>query len=255
MLSPQPFENQLRCMPLLRRRRHVGRQDRIDHRNQRPEFWPFRSLGPHIAGRRRISAHLGYRIPAQSKHPRRFPPALPFNENKLPDRCVNLHDKHPWPPLRISIRKGSTQKWTGFTPPRDRTKPPLPGRLLRRRVHCIAIFVRRGSFCTPHDCSGSQNRSNEHCLRRPMSRKPSVGFPARKARSKRDENPIVALWPRLSRAANLPWRRRSRCSDSNPARRWRRWSAFSWKCRSCCPSSKSSAARVDGTRARKPRSG
>ena len=41
-------------MPLLGRRRFVGFQDRINHRNQRPELRPLRDLGPHIAGRRRI---------------------------------------------------------------------------------------------------------------------------------------------------------------------------------------------------------
>jgi hypothetical protein len=54
VFNPQPFENPLRRMPLLGRRRFVGFQDRINHRNQRPELRPLRGLGPHIAGRRRI---------------------------------------------------------------------------------------------------------------------------------------------------------------------------------------------------------
>jgi hypothetical protein len=56
VFDPQPFENPLRRMPLFGRRRLVGLQDRIDHRNQRPELRPLRGLGPHIAGRRRIPA-------------------------------------------------------------------------------------------------------------------------------------------------------------------------------------------------------
>ena len=48
--------------------------DRIDHRYQRPELRPLWSLRPHIAGRRRIPAHLGDRIPAKPKNPRRFSP-------------------------------------------------------------------------------------------------------------------------------------------------------------------------------------
>ena len=118
MLDPQPFENPLRRMPLLGRRRLVGLQDRVDDRNQRSELRLFRRLGPHIARWRGISAHLGDRIPAQSKDPRRLAPALPFDKDKPSNRCVSLHRKHPRPPLRIKVRKGSAQKWPGFTPPR-----------------------------------------------------------------------------------------------------------------------------------------
>jgi hypothetical protein len=67
-------------MPLFGRRRLVSLQDRIDHWNQRPELRPLRSLGPHIAGRRRIPAHLGDRIPAQSENPRRLPVTIPAIE-------------------------------------------------------------------------------------------------------------------------------------------------------------------------------
>jgi hypothetical protein len=38
---------------------------------------PFRGLGSHIARRCRISAHLGDRVPAQSKEPRRSLPLFP----------------------------------------------------------------------------------------------------------------------------------------------------------------------------------
>jgi hypothetical protein len=40
-------------------------------------FRPLRSLGSHIAGRRRIAAHFGNRIPAQSENPRRLAPLFP----------------------------------------------------------------------------------------------------------------------------------------------------------------------------------
>ena len=135
MLDPQPFENPLRRVPLLRRRRLVGLQDRVDDRNQRSELRPFRLLGPHVARRRRIAAHLGDRLSAQSENPRRLAPALPLDENKPSNRCISLHRKHPRPPFRIKIRKGSAQKWPGFTPPRSRKMPPLRGLLLLRRVH------------------------------------------------------------------------------------------------------------------------
>jgi hypothetical protein len=57
--------------------------DRIDHRNQRPELRPLWSLGPHIAGRRRIPAHLGDRIPAQSENPRRLVPSTKTNRRTV----------------------------------------------------------------------------------------------------------------------------------------------------------------------------
>ena len=118
VLDPQPFENPLRRMPLLWRRHLVRHQDRVNHRNERPELRLFRLFAPHIARRRRIAAHLGDCVPAQSENPRRLATALPLDENKPSNRRINLHRKHPRPPLRIKVRKGSAQKWPGFTPPR-----------------------------------------------------------------------------------------------------------------------------------------
>src|ERR1700738_4058401 len=48
--------------------------------------------------------------------------------------AAGVHCKHPRPPFRIDIRKKSAPKWPGFTPPRSRKMPPLPGLLLHRRV-------------------------------------------------------------------------------------------------------------------------
>ena len=159
MLHPQPFENPLRRMPLLGRCRHVGFQDRIDYRNQRSEFRPFRWLGPHIARWRGISAHLGDRIPAQSKDPRRFAPALPFDKYKPSNCCVRLHCKHPRPPLRIKVRKGSAQKWPGFTPPRATAS-------CRRSMayYCSAAYRVRYRI--------SQKRSRSRRLSLPQSSRP-----------------------------------------------------------------------------------
>jgi len=98
VLLAEALENPLGRVPLLGRRRPVGLQDRVDHRDQRSELRPPRLLGAHIARRRRKPAHLGDRVPAQTKCPRRFPSAFSFNENKLPNRCVNLHGEHPRPP-------------------------------------------------------------------------------------------------------------------------------------------------------------
>ena len=130
-------------MPLLRRRRLVGFQDRVDHRNQRSELRPLRSLGSHIAGRRRIAAHLGNRIPAQSENPRRLAPALPFDEDKPSNRCVNLHREHPRPSLFESdFEKVRPRKWPGFTPPRATA-------LCRRSVAYYCTAAHRPRSITP----------------------------------------------------------------------------------------------------------
>jgi hypothetical protein len=119
VFDPQPFENPLGRMPLLRRRRLVSFQDRVDDRYEQSELRPLRCLGSHIAGWRRIAAHFGNRVPAQSENPRRPAPALPFDKDKPSNRCVNLHREHPRPSLFESdFEKVRPRKWPGFTPPR-----------------------------------------------------------------------------------------------------------------------------------------
>src|ERR1700730_12940790 len=137
VFEPQPFENPLRGVPLLRRCRLVGLQDSVDDWNERAELRPLRSLGAHIAGRRRIAAHLGNRVPAQSENPRRLAPALPFDEDKPSNRCVNLHREHSRPSLFESdFEKVRPRKWPGFTPPRATA-------LCRRSVayYCSAAYI------------------------------------------------------------------------------------------------------------------
>src|SRR4029453_1002801 len=126
VFDPQPLENPLCRMPLLRRRRLICLEDRVDDRKGRPALRLFRVFGPHAAGRRRRAAHLDNRLPAQSEAPRRLPPALPLNKNKPSNRCVGLHCKHPRPPFRIKIRKGSAPKVAGFysaTQPQNAAAP------------------------------------------------------------------------------------------------------------------------------------
>src|SRR3984893_18229560 len=76
-----------------------------------------------------------HRIPAQSENPRRLTPALPFDEDKPSNRCVNLHREHPRPPLfesdskRFSLESGrvllrharpryAAAPWPTIAPPR-----------------------------------------------------------------------------------------------------------------------------------------
>jgi hypothetical protein len=102
---------------------------------------PLRSLGSHIPRRRRIAAHLGNRVPAQPKVPRRLAPALPLDEYKPTTRRIKFHRKHPRLPSESMFGKGRPQKWPGFTPPHSRKMPPLRDLLLLRRVQ-----VRRAPF-------------------------------------------------------------------------------------------------------------
>ena len=104
---------------------------------EQSELRPLRRLGSHIAGRRRIAAHLGNRVSAQSENPRRRAPALPFDEDKPSNRCVNLHREHPRPSLFESdFEKVRPRKWPGFTPPRATA-------LCRRSVayYCTAAYI------------------------------------------------------------------------------------------------------------------
>ena len=101
------------------------------------------SFGSNIAGRRRIPAHLGDRVPAKPENPRRFPPAVPINKNKLPDRRVNPHSEHPQPlPRRIKVRRGFASKVAGFY-------------AAMRRHHAAALWP---IIAPPHtDCRETQS--------------------------------------------------------------------------------------------------
>src|SRR6266567_2626650 len=112
MLGLETLEDPLRGVPLLRRRRPVRLQDRVDHRNQRPELRLLRLLRALISRWRREPAHLVDRVPAQAEHPRCFPPALTLNKNELPDRGIGFHGVHPRPTL--PNRKRSAYPLAGF---------------------------------------------------------------------------------------------------------------------------------------------
>jgi hypothetical protein len=92
VLGLQPLGNPLGCMTLLRRRRHVRRQDRIDDRDQRPQLRLARRLRPHITRWRREPAHLRNRVAAQIENTRRFATAL----TRSPDRRVSP-SRSNWP--------------------------------------------------------------------------------------------------------------------------------------------------------------
>ena len=63
-------------------------------------------------------------------------PALPFDEDKPSNRCVNLHRDHPRPSLfELDFEKVRPRKWPGFAPPRATA-------LCRRSVayYCSAAY-------------------------------------------------------------------------------------------------------------------
>jgi hypothetical protein len=105
VLDPQPLENPLGRVSLLWWCRLICPKNRVDDRKERPELRLFRVFASNIPGGHRIAAHLCNRLPAQSKNPRRLPPALPLNKNKSSNRCVGLHRKHPRPPSESKFGK------------------------------------------------------------------------------------------------------------------------------------------------------
>lgn len=94
VLSAQPLEDPLGRVPLLGRRLPVSLQDRLDHPEQRAQLRLPRRLAPLIARRRRISAHLDNRLPAQSKHPGRLAPAAAIHQHKSTKRRVGIQHEH-----------------------------------------------------------------------------------------------------------------------------------------------------------------
>ncbi len=98
--------------PLLRRRRLIRLQNRVDRRNQRPELRLLRLLRALISRRRREPAHLVDRVPAQPEHPRCFPPALTLNKSELPDRGIGFNGVPPR--LTLPNQKRSAYPLAGF---------------------------------------------------------------------------------------------------------------------------------------------
>src|SRR5450759_3589412 len=160
MLVAQPFENPLGRMTLLHRRYPVGLEDRLDHRNQRPQLRLRRRSLPHIARRHREPAHLRDRLPAQPKNPSRFPPALAIIENKLPNRRVNLHDKHPFG-VPSSRGQRNALPLAGFYSAATANRRRSSGRLCHRRAQS---WVRWASPLSPRILLTSLNNSSHSKL-------------------------------------------------------------------------------------------
>ena len=133
MLVAQTLENPFGRVTLLHRCRPVGLQDRLDRRNQGPQLRLLRRSLPHIARRHREPTHLRDRLPAQPKNTSRFPSALASIENKLPNRRVNLHDKHPFG-FPSSRRQRNALPLAGFYSAAAANRRRSSGQLFHRRA-------------------------------------------------------------------------------------------------------------------------
>lgn len=107
LLVAQTLEDPLRRVPLLRWRRPVGLEDRVNLRQKRPQLRLRHRLGSRVAGRKREPAHLRNRLPAQPEDPGRLTPAVALDKNEMPNGGVDFHGKHPGrPPKRNSLTTG-----------------------------------------------------------------------------------------------------------------------------------------------------
>ena len=157
MLVTKPLEYPLGRVTLLHRRRAVRLQDRLDHRDQTSQLRLIRRPLPHIPRRHREPAHLRDRLSAQSKNPSRFPSALAIVENKLPDRCVNLHDKHPFgiPP---STGQRNALPLAGFySAAVAKCAAPVAGFVTAAHTRPLVVH-RRGQDCLSWRSAGSRQR-------------------------------------------------------------------------------------------------
>jgi hypothetical protein len=95
VLVTQALPDTLCRMPLLRRGRVIAIQNGVNHAKKRSDLRTIDRFGPHIAGRRRIPAHLRNAVPADPQLPRYLAPALALQQHKLPNGRVYLHAIHP----------------------------------------------------------------------------------------------------------------------------------------------------------------
>src|SRR6185437_10978684 len=96
VLVAKSSPNPLRRMPLLDRRLVVRIQDRVDGPNQRPKLRPINWLGPDVARRRRIAAHLRHRVSADPQPPRDVSPAHSVQKHKLSDTPAPTFPPGAW---------------------------------------------------------------------------------------------------------------------------------------------------------------
>ena len=128
VLVAQTLENPLGRVTLLDGCDPVRLQDRIDHRQQRPQLRLLDRLRARVARRQREPAHLGNRLAIEPKYPGCLTTRVAVDENKLPNGRVDFHGKHPGPlpkekPLKLAdfyaarISTPPTLQWMVLSPP------------------------------------------------------------------------------------------------------------------------------------------
>src|SRR3954453_22387176 len=97
VLGAQALEDALGRVPVLRRRRAVGRQDLVDDRGDGAELGAARRRGTPVARRHREGQHLAYGIAVDPEAPRRLALAQALDMAGVANPSVELHREHPRP--------------------------------------------------------------------------------------------------------------------------------------------------------------
>jgi hypothetical protein len=95
VLIPQPLEDPLRGVLLLRRLSLILLQDPIDDPDVRVQLRPRRRPAPPVSRRHRERQHLGHRPWVDPESPRCFAPAQPLNINRSSHLPIQFRAFHP----------------------------------------------------------------------------------------------------------------------------------------------------------------
>src|SRR3954453_23594680 len=125
VLGAQALEDALGRVPVLRRRRAVGRQDLVDDRGDGAELGAARRRGTPVARWHREGQHLAYGVAVDPEAPRRLALAQTLDLAGVANPSVELHREHlrPLRPAAYEPKEGNdpVQFCTGA----DRTiRPP-----------------------------------------------------------------------------------------------------------------------------------
>jgi hypothetical protein len=96
VLVPEPIEDPLGRMTLLRRPLLVVGKYGVDHAQPRPQLGPLDRLLALVAWRHRVREHLPNRLSRQPKLPGHRTLTPTFNTNRSTNPPVNLHSEHPF---------------------------------------------------------------------------------------------------------------------------------------------------------------
>src|SRR3954464_15670502 len=109
VLGAQALEDALGRVPLLRRRRAVGRQDLVDDRGDGAELGAARRRGTPVARLHREGQHLAYGVAVDPEAPRRLALAQTLDMAGVANPSVELHREHlrPLRPAAYEPKEGN----------------------------------------------------------------------------------------------------------------------------------------------------